>query len=79
MTIFYFFQYSGRWRVIESYADSQLSGTCNDVSYSQSNGSILVYNSYVNNQDLITTAGSASLASNDGSGKLLVSVPPGDD
>ncbi|XP_046971596.1 uncharacterized protein LOC124538552 isoform X2 [Vanessa cardui] len=68
--------YLGRWRLIESYSSEFQNGSCNDATYSlASDGTVDVYNTQVLDQTLYTINGSAVLASNDGSGKLLVTFP----
>ncbi|XP_068619407.1 uncharacterized protein [Battus philenor] len=69
-------RYAGRWRLIESYASDFQSGACNEATYTLTpNGTVDVYNTQVINQTLDTMIGSAVLATNDSSGKLLVSFP----
>ncbi|KPJ13950.1 Apolipoprotein D [Papilio machaon] len=68
-------RYSGRWRLIESYFAEQQSGTCNDATYTLNNNVVEVYNTQVRNQQLDTINGTATLASTDGSAKLLVTFP----
>ncbi|XP_047536967.1 uncharacterized protein LOC125070976 isoform X1 [Vanessa atalanta] len=68
--------YLGRWRLIESYASDFQNGSCNDATYTLStDGTVLVYNTQVLNQELYTINGTAVLASNDNTGKLLVTFP----
>ncbi|XP_050354414.1 LOW QUALITY PROTEIN: uncharacterized protein LOC126776158 [Nymphalis io] len=68
--------YLGRWRLIESYASDFQSGTCNDATYTLStDGSVLVYNTQVINQALYTINGTAVLAANANTGKLIVTFP----
>ncbi|XP_072929716.1 uncharacterized protein [Epargyreus clarus] len=68
-------RYEGLWRLIESYPAEFQNGDCNDATYTLSGSSVIVYNTQVINQRLDTITGSAVLASNDGSGKLLVTFP----
>ncbi|XP_064074025.1 uncharacterized protein LOC113399468 [Vanessa tameamea] len=68
--------YLGRWRLIESYASDFQNGSCNDATYTLStDNTVLVYNTQVLNQELYTINGTAVLASNDNTGKLLVTFP----
>ncbi|CAH2094770.1 unnamed protein product [Euphydryas editha] len=70
--------YTGRWRMIETYASEfqSLQSTCSDASYTlNSNGIVDVYNTQVINQTLDTINGTATLATTDGSAKLLVNFP----
>lgn len=64
--------------MIETYAAEfqGLESTCNDASYTlNSNGIVDVYNTQVINQTLDTINGTATLATTDGSAKLLVNFP----
>ncbi|XP_041970035.1 uncharacterized protein LOC121726651 [Aricia agestis] len=68
--------YLGRWRLIESYASEFQTGTCSDATYSLgSDNTVVVVNSEVVNQNLVTITGSAVVSSTDNSGKLLVTFP----
>ncbi|KPJ05890.1 Apolipoprotein D, partial [Papilio xuthus] len=67
--------YLGRWRLIETYFTEQQSGTCNDATYTLNNNVVDVYNTQVINQQLDTINGTATLATTDGSAKLLVNFP----
>ncbi|CAG5005077.1 unnamed protein product [Parnassius apollo] len=69
-------RFAGRWRQIESYPSNFESGSCNQVTNTiQTNGTIEVVNTEVINQTLSTITGSATLATTDNSGKLLITVP----
>ncbi|KPI92172.1 Apolipoprotein D [Papilio xuthus] len=68
-------RYLGRWRLIETYFTEQQSGTCNDATYTLNNNVVDVYNTQVINQQLDTINGTATLATTDGSAKLLVNFP----
>ncbi|CAK1550414.1 unnamed protein product [Leptosia nina] len=68
--------YGGRWRMIETYASEFQIGECNDATYTLlDDGSVLVLNTQVINQDLDTITGNATLGSDDGSAKLFVKFP----
>ncbi|XP_013135715.1 PREDICTED: uncharacterized protein LOC106101136 [Papilio polytes] len=68
-------RYLGRWRLIESYFTEQQTGTCHDATYTLNNNIVDVYNTQVINQQLDTINGTATLATTDGSAKLLVNFP----
>ncbi|CAH2243005.1 jg19448 [Pararge aegeria aegeria] len=68
--------YSGRWRLIESYASDFQSGTCQETTYSiTSPNTIVVLNSQVVNQNLDTTSGTAVVATTEGRLLVLVTSP----
>ncbi|CAH0728579.1 unnamed protein product, partial [Brenthis ino] len=69
--------YLGRWRLIESYYQESQDGSCNEATYTLNadNSTVSVYNTQVLDQQLSTITGSARAASDDGSGKLLVTFP----
>lgn len=72
-------RYLGRWRLIQTYYAEFQVGTCQEATYSaNADGSVLVYNTEVINQELDSITGSAVLATTDGSGKLLVTFPTTD-
>ncbi|XP_052744153.1 uncharacterized protein LOC112046433 [Bicyclus anynana] len=70
-------RYLGRWRRISSYPEPSQIGKCNEATYSlNADGSTVdVYNTQVINRELDSINGTAILASNDGSAKLLVTFP----
>ncbi|XP_063831228.1 uncharacterized protein LOC135080516 [Ostrinia nubilalis] len=68
--------YIGRWFLIESYPSVHQSGTCNDATYTPGDNDVIgVRNTQVVNQALGSISGTAVVASDDGSGKLLVTFP----
>ncbi|XP_013192152.2 uncharacterized protein LOC106136222 [Amyelois transitella] len=68
--------YTGTWRLLSSYPAEFQDGTCQDATYSLlDNGTVEVYNTQVVNETLDTITGSAVLASENGTGLLLVSFP----
>ncbi|XP_022817976.1 uncharacterized protein LOC111350579 [Spodoptera litura] len=69
-------QYLGRWRLLESYYSEFQEGTCNAASYAaSSDGTLIVTNSKVVNEQLTSIVGSAVPLAGDGSGKLVVTFP----
>ncbi|XP_047033930.1 uncharacterized protein LOC124640271 isoform X1 [Helicoverpa zea] len=69
--------YMGRWRLIESYYSDFQEGTCNAATYTENDdGTVVVYNTKVVEEQLNSITGSAVLAS-DGSGKFTVTFPNG--
>ncbi|XP_045453252.1 uncharacterized protein LOC123662453 [Melitaea cinxia] len=68
--------YMGRWRLIQSYPQASQTGTCSQANYNiNSQGLVDVFNTQVLDQQLTTASGSAAPATNDGSGKFLVTFP----
>lgn len=66
------------WHDIESYPTQFQNGTCNNALYTLlPNGTVDVLNTQVINQSLDSIKGSARLASNDSSAKLIVTFPAG--
>nr|QNT08914.1 polycalin [Spodoptera littoralis] len=69
-------KYLGRWRLLESYYSEFQEGTCNAASYAaSSDGTLIVTNSKVVNEQLTSIVGSAVPLASDGSGKLVVTFP----
>ncbi|OWR44741.1 chlorophyllide A binding protein precursor, partial [Danaus plexippus plexippus] len=70
--------YMNLWHDIESYPTQFQNGTCNNALYTLlPNGTVDVLNTQVINQSLDSIKGSARLASNDSSAKLIVTFPAG--
>lgn len=68
-----YLQYSGRWRLIESYATFRQSGTCNVAEYTfVDSRTMTIVNSQVSNQELETRSFTAISANGDG--KLTVTI-----
>ncbi|KAJ8714188.1 hypothetical protein PYW08_007808 [Mythimna loreyi] len=68
-------KYVGEWRLIESYGSPQQVGTCNVAQYKQQDSHTLsVTNSQVVNELLVSISGTATVSSNDGSGRLTFSL-----
>lgn len=65
----------GLWHEIEAYPTAFQNGECNNAFYTLNNGVVDVFNTQVINQSLDTINGVATIASDDGSAKLLVSFP----
>ncbi|KAF9816947.1 hypothetical protein SFRURICE_016828 [Spodoptera frugiperda] len=71
-------QYLGRWRLLESYYSEFQEGACNAASYAESSdGTLIVTNSKVVDEQLNSIVASAVPLANDGSGKLIVTFPDG--
>ncbi|XP_050551207.1 uncharacterized protein LOC118275267 isoform X6 [Spodoptera frugiperda] len=71
-------QYLGRWRLLESYYSEFQEGACNAASYAESSdGTLIVTNSKVVDEQLNSIVASAVPLANDGSGKLIVTFPGG--
>lgn len=71
-----YLQYTGTWRLIESYPSDFETGDCNEATYSLgTDGTVIVYNTQVANQTLDFIFGSAVVASTDGSAILDVTFP----
>ncbi|CAH0690321.1 unnamed protein product [Spodoptera exigua] len=69
-------EFTGRWRLIESYGTEFQGGTCNVAHYTlQADNIINVLNTQVVNENLESISGTASIASTDGTGQLLFSFP----
>ncbi|XP_037876122.1 chlorophyllide A binding protein isoform X2 [Bombyx mori] len=69
-------RYLGRWRLIESYHSDNQGGECQEATYSAGSGGVVtVHNTQVRNQALSEIRGTATLATTDGSGRLLVTFP----
>ncbi|KAF9407326.1 hypothetical protein HW555_012606 [Spodoptera exigua] len=68
--------FTGRWRLIESYGTEFQGGTCNVAHYTlQADNTINVLNTQVVNENLESISGTASIASTDGTGQLQFSFP----
>lgn len=72
---YYYLQYMGLWHDVESYPAEFQDGTCSNAYYTLSDNGVDVYNTQVINQRLDTINGLATLATTDGSAKLLVTFP----
>ncbi|CAG9565651.1 unnamed protein product [Danaus chrysippus] len=71
-------EYMNLWHNIASYPSVFQNGTCNNANYKLlPNGTVDVLNTQVINQTLDTINLSGRLASNDGSAKLIVTIPAG--
>ncbi|CAG4957190.1 unnamed protein product [Colias eurytheme] len=68
--------YLGVWNTIEAYPSANALGSCGNAEYTLgSGGKVDVYNTEVINQTLLTIDGTAEVAVDDGSAKLLVTFP----
>ncbi|XP_064293123.1 uncharacterized protein LOC128682706 [Plodia interpunctella] len=68
--------YTGKWRLLSTYPAEFQDGTCNDATYTLlDDDTVEVYNTQVVDKTLDTITGSAVLASENGTGILLVTFP----